>query len=194
MYHLVIIRKTKSFSKANGKGELCKVSIVKMRRILKPNLELRIHGSKIELPGNMLYLIFKYMKYPEHKTTINGEHKYFDCYCFVKYLNGMKYASKEKEQPDNNDKDNGYLTEWDESTVVEEGLLPGDSVAMKETSGEKRSLHFAVYIGCGMYVSKFGSKGDVGITTWKEMQRAYGEHLVMMKLQRKPVRSMDALD
>lgn len=171
-HHIVVKSEVRDLKKYGLKDTLCKVNRYKMKPIVCSTLLLKYESEIIPLPKDILLRIYKFMKLTCIRNSVLSKVKKFDCYCFMMYLCGETTL----ESPD------GYLLIWKEQEYDEERLLPGDPIAMKEPNGRKWALHFAIYLGKGLYISKFGTKGKVGITSWKEMQRAYGNSLKLFKL------------
>lgn len=85
----------------------------------------------------------------------------FDCYSFAVLVRGLKQHSK------------SYL--WGLWNFRRPRLFPqvGDIVFLL-SENRQRFHHAAVYIGWGLYLSVYGSGGDLEIATLKDMKKDYG--------------------
>jgi len=86
----------------------------------------------------------------------------FDCSSFVHYMNGVDFHFGEFDD-----------RRWVVETLTDEGLLKeGDTILLGHN--RKTFTHGAIYLGDGLYLSKFGPDGPLIITDVPAMKIGFG--------------------
>lgn len=116
---------------------------------------------RADLPEKMLDRLADFIREKENIQEC------FDCSSFVYGLNDIPNLSEEP-----------ISDKWRVQRIAGESqLIPGDSVMILGDKTEKgfEVEHFAIYIGEGLYLSKFGDEGPMIAATREEMQNFYGK-------------------
>lgn len=101
-----------------------------------------------------LIKFFKIRKLPEN----------FDCGMFARYLIGESCRYYQYDP---------WITDhFNKGIKIEESQLSSGDIIFIE-DGDGAIQHWAIYIGEGLYISKFGRVGKVGIATLAEMRKLY---------------------
>lgn len=132
------------------------------------NVEILVRESddvrKIGLPNNMLKRLAEYLANEKDLSDFN-----FDCSAFAHLLN---------EVPHEFEGFNSYL--WNlEELDSEENLAIGDTILLSKilTQSASEPKHFAIYIGDGLYISKFGQSSRLIASTLEEMKKGFDADL-----------------
>lgn len=131
------------------------------------SIEIIMRGGNeevlVDLPNLMLDRIAKYMSEKEHISGL------FDCASFAHAANGIPYEfSKLKNE-------NWIREDFDRDT-----MRPGDTVAICDSSTDDNHqfVHFAIYVGDDLYLSKFGSSGPLIVANVDEMKAGFSGDFV----------------
>lgn len=131
-------------------------------------IEMRINIENIlydiELPSEMMARLTRYLANKDYPFT-NGE---FDCVSFVHAMIGEPYKFHEGVNLDKFEMER-LETDWN--------IKPGDIIHFSPADkwGQGMSAtHAAVYIGHGLYLSKFGEKAGIGVQKLYQIQELYG--------------------
>lgn len=125
-------------------------------------------GKKtIQLPQPLEKKLLSYL-------TFGPASQPFDCGSFVHYLYGISYIPGEFEK-----------SLWQANLLRDESeLKPGEVVAVSERDiADRRSIvHFALALGDGLYLSKFGTLGSLIVTDLSALQHTFeGEYVFTLK-------------
>jgi len=118
-------------------------------------------GKKIDFPQALLEKLKDYFKL---QPELDGD---FDCSSFVHYLNDIPYQFPVFKKKD-----------WIFNQLITDELSPGDAIAISSSFEENSLVHLAVYVDSGIYLSKFGSTGDLIFATLEEMKKGFGGQAV----------------
>ncbi|NTW46264.1 MAG: C40 family peptidase [Candidatus Moranbacteria bacterium] len=110
----------------------------------------------IDLPEEMLGKIAAFIR-EDHRRE--GK---FDCSSFVHLANGIPHEFGSM-----------VISKWDVSDFDEGTLAPGDSVMISKDREHMNVTHLALYLGEGLYLSKFGNAGKLIVATMKNMKKAF---------------------
>ena len=111
--------------------------------------------------------------------------KPFDCSSFVHHMLGVQHDFANFDPHD-----------WIVREVSQEPVYPGAVVAIGLSSSfhRKKITHFGLYLGEGLYISKFGVFGSLVVTTLDEMKKAFGgNHVFHLKPRKSPSLKMAAV-
>lgn len=112
--------------------------------------------EEIVLPGNMSDNIASFLSIRKLDRSV-------DCGAFAAHASGMSCRS------------NSVAEKWLETGPKEEKQLHiGDVIYMCERHSS-RILHWAVYLGKGLYISKLGLGGNMSVTTHAELLKLYSK-------------------
>ena len=85
-----------------------------------------------------------------------------DCNCFAHYVNEVDFEFGRLKN-----------SSWITSEISTEAILsPGDTIMIGKSENE--ITHLAVYLGEGLYLSKFGTFGGLIVTTLRGMKMGFG--------------------
>lgn len=117
--------------------------------------------KRIDLPEDMIGRIATFIR-EDHAREGS-----FDCTSFIHFVNGIRYEFGR------------FIPEkWDMSPFDERAAVPGDSVMTAKDPEHSVVAHFALYLGEGLYLSKFGVIGKLAVTTLENMRKAFpGEYM-----------------
>lgn len=117
----------------------------------------------VQLPSEMLARMAEYIRM---QNNIKGG---FDCSSFVHFVNGIPY-----------DLGNLKIENWEHSPLEEKKLEPGSTIMITESKDgiNHQPTHLAIYLGNGLYLSKFGRKGNLIATDLAEMKKGFGGEFV----------------
>ncbi len=77
------------------------------------------------------------------------------------------------------------------SLKSEDDLKPGDTIFISRVNTPYQGItHFAIYIGYGLYLSKFGNLGRLIVTSLNEMKKGFGGNFVFSAI---PVRTQNQI-
>ncbi len=113
--------------------------------------------ARLDLPEKTNNRILEYLKkgYPEP----------CDCNCFAHFINQVDFKFGRFNS-----------SSWDVNPLETEGVLtPGETILIGQS--ENKLTHAAVYLGEGLYISKFGASGSLMVTSLKAMKRGFGGDL-----------------
>lgn len=68
--------------------------------------------------------------------------------------------------------------------VTEDDLKPGDPIGLRNVNGD--FVHYAIYVGYGCYVSKFGSSQILAFTSFQSMVDCYVTTIQVFRLAESP--------
>jgi hypothetical protein len=123
--------------------------------------------ENVGLPGVMLERLVEYIR-----TESFGALGDFDCGSFAHFMAGVPYTSGIFNPED-----------WDISLLVDESeqkagdiiMIGGDEdYTVQNTDVQKTITHLAVYLGSGLYLSKFGASGKLIVANIEEMKKGFG--------------------
>ncbi|MBP9757179.1 MAG: hypothetical protein KBD06_01105 [Candidatus Pacebacteria bacterium] len=124
------------------------------------------NGTKtIELPDGMLDRIAEYLR--SDALDIKND---FDCGAFAHFVNNVPHVVEKFD-----------TALWSVYSLKNETVLhPGDTVITVDGDGKtvvrgQDIKHFAIYLGDGLYISKFGTVGPLIVTTLEEMKKGFGD-------------------
>jgi hypothetical protein len=118
-------------------------------------------AKRVGLPIAMLDRLGEYLRTERDLTDYN-----MDCSAFAHLLNDIPHQFA-KFDPNR----------WDLLLLSnEDDLKIGDTVLLStgESALGSEIVHFAIYIGDGLYISKFGTSGSLITTTLEEMRKGFG--------------------
>jgi hypothetical protein len=130
---------------------------------------------KIGLPEDMLARFAEYLKDRPQENE-------FDCASFAHHMMGINYSYASSEWKANL-KHAGYNSfEYDHYT--EELLAPGDMVCVgvRTSGGIINVKHFMIYLGQGLYISKYGNGNDICVCSRDEMLKCYDSNMSVVYL------------
>lgn len=119
--------------------------------------------KKIDLPQIMLERIASFLKRGQKKD------EKFDGGSFVHYVSNIPYNLGAFHSKD-----------WDVSRFVniskftEEQLKAGDIIMISKDDYHQQITYYGIYLGEGLYLSKFGNKGKLIVANLKEMRKSFG--------------------
>ena len=117
---------------------------------------------KVDLPANMDQKIIGYLRAGAPPTAP------FDCNCFAHYMNGVEYVFGRFD-----------YRQWAVRPLAQESLLkPGNTLIIGHNSSTL--THFALYLGHGLYLSKFGASGPLIVTDLEAMKIGFGGNEVFV--------------
>lgn len=117
--------------------------------------------KEVALPEVMLERMAYYMA---NKAKMKGP---FDCVSFAHMINGIPYEFGKYNSAN-----------W-EMTPFNGYLNVGDTISICNSDSEsRRDNHFAIYVGDGLYLSKFGGPGPLIVTDLTEMKKGFDGDLV----------------
>lgn len=104
----------------------------------------------------------------------------FDCNAFVHKVHNIPHA-RGVFDPD----------KWNVTRLEkEDGLMPTDTICISHDPtieyGRSRITHFAIFLGNGLYLSKFGTSGRLIATTLEEMKKGFGGDFVFLVTPKEP--------
>lgn len=108
--------------------------------------------SILDLPESVKTQLLKYLMNPPEPC---------DCNCFAHAINNVKFKMGIF------DDSSWMITKF----VGESYLYPGDTIYIEKA--KDTFTHFAVYLGQGLYISKFGYRGPLIVTSLEAMKYAY---------------------
>ncbi len=119
----------------------------------------------VELPEAMLERIATFIQ-EDHKRE--GK---FDCGSFVHFANGIDYEFSQF-----------FIGKWDITDFDEQNMVSGDSIMISKDPEHMNVTHLAIYLGDGLYLSKFGVGGKLIATTMDEMKKGFaGQYAFKMR-------------
>ena len=117
----------------------------------------------VALPTTTLERIAEYLRKSSSESWPD-----IDCSGFAHFANGIPWKAGVFD-----------LNRWNMTILDEETMLrPGDTVCITQSSPSAAHrmgniVHFAIFLGEGLYLSKFGMHGPLIVTTLEEMERGY---------------------
>jgi hypothetical protein len=112
----------------------------------------------LEIPQKLTQRLAEYLR------TRPDRGQEFECGSFVHYLMGIPFTL------------NGFdENKWEITPYMsEEEMLPGFTILVYNPPEDNRELkHIAMYLGRGLYLSKFGGAPVLLVTTLEEMKKGY---------------------
>ncbi|MCB0318178.1 MAG: C40 family peptidase [Bdellovibrionales bacterium] len=145
-------------------GQLAKISQEPPRRLELVLSDLNGVDHYLKLPSKQTEKLRRYLLY-------GAPSKPFDCASFAHYMLDIpfEFASFENDH-------------WNAAQASPETFYPGAVVAIGSSSyfSRKKITHFSIYLGDGLFISKFGVFGTLVITNLEEMKKAFGGKYVFM--------------
>ena len=129
-------------------------------------IDLKGNTRKVSLPHRLNKRLRQYLLF-------GAPSKPFDCSSFVHHMLGVQHDFANFDPHD-----------WIVREVSQEPVYPGAVVAIGLSSSfnRKKITHFSLYLGEGLYISKFGVFGSLVVTTLDEMKKAFGgNHVFHLK-------------
>ncbi len=140
----------------NGSADYYKLSDLSNTDQIEISMRDQSGTRDINLPEEILGKIAAFIR-EDHRRE--GK---FDCSSFVHFANGIPYEFGSL-----------VISKWDVSDFDESQLLPGDSVMISKDPEHTDVTHLALYLGEGLYLSKFGNGGKLIVTTMRNMKKAF---------------------
>ncbi len=121
--------------------------------------------ERVALPEDMLERVAAFIR-EDHAREEEA-----DCSSFVHFVNGIRYEFGR------------FIPEkWEISDFDEQALVPGDSVMTAADPEHTDIAHFALYLGRGLYLSRFGENGKLTVAMMDEMKKAFsGEYVFHLR-------------
>lgn len=125
-------------------------------------LEIAIQGrffkKQVRLPNEIQDRLVEYFKYQPDQMEL------YDCVSFVYFIKRMPYEYG-----------NFDINQWNFTPIKNERILRiGDVILITEGPLENLLFrHMAIYIGDGIYMSKFGTTGGIIFATLEEMNTGF---------------------
>lgn len=131
----------------------------RLRILLRESDEER----EVMLPEEMLVRMTQYL---QRENSLQSP---FDCASFAHYANGIPYVFSHFDP-----------SFWNVEAFAESSMKPGDTVAIHNGGDRLEDItHFAIYLGDGLYISKFGTAGRLIVSNIDEMKKGFaGEDVV----------------
>ncbi len=151
-----------TFQSGNQKGHLHALTGVDIPNHSRLHLSIETARGKktVLLPEAMSARILDYLRLGRAPSSP------FDCNCFAHYMNGVDYLFGKFDRQ-----------KWVVEPMVDESSLKeGDTIII----GHDRQMltHFAIYLGEGYYLSKFGSSGPLIVADLPAMKIGFGGEVV----------------
>ncbi len=143
-----------------GGYDYYKLKDLSQTRAISVTLREKDEEKDVELPEDMLQNMANYLA---NKNNITG---HFDCASFAHAANGIPYESP-KYDPSN----------WVQSDF-DGNINPGETIIMEDKNKPNLFNHFAIYLGDGLYISKFGSSGPLIVSDVDGMRKGFGSDKV----------------
>lgn len=121
--------------------------------------------EQVALPEDMLERVAAFIR-EDHAREEEA-----DCSSFVHFVNDIRYEFGQ------------FIPEkWEISDFDEQASVPGDAVMISRDPEHADVTHFALYLGEGLYLSKFGIGGKLIATTMEAMNGMYeGNHAFLIR-------------
>ena len=128
-------------------------------RAISITLREKDETKDVEMPEDMLDRMADYLS---NMNSTNGNGR-FDCVSFVQAVNGIPYEYT-KYDP----------SKWNQSNFNGD-VKVGDTIAIVDSDAPQANqyTHFAIYLGDGLYISKFGFSGPLIVSDVDEMKKGF---------------------
>lgn len=146
--------------RTRGGYDYYKLKDLSQTRAISITLREKDEEKEVELPEDMLQRMASYLA---EKNSTNGNGK-FDCASFAHAVNGVPYEYT-KYDP----------SKWNQSNFSSNDMSAGDTIAIVDTEAPyaNQYTHFVIYLGDGLYISKFGSSGPLIVSDVDEMKKGF---------------------
>lgn len=134
--------------------------------------------NKVSLPTTMTEYIAQFVK-EMHKKRSD-----YDCGAFVHAAFGLT-SDKSRDRS----KSVINMSDWELSSYSPNKITPGDAILIKNVSKKYKDIehtnrHYAIYLGDGLFLSKFGTSGTLIACTIDEMKSGFdGNDVYKMTLK-----------
>ena len=138
------------------------------------SLKRLYNTKKIEIHQEWLWelkleksLLNKLALYLSNENELSTD-EYFDCASFANYIKWVEYSGNQFE-PSRYD----FLPFWESWVEVWDIVYTWMKNDVDDIISENTSVHYMVYLGEGLYLSKFGRSGRLIVTALEEYGKIY---------------------